>query len=231
MTTSTALALLRVFVRPSNTSFPPIPLTSVRIRPPLLKAVRRIPSIQSRSVTTKQPKRKVRLPRDEEITGAYVQIVNSQGHLDPPRLTQEALRSFDREKNFLIQVEPPNGDTPAICRLYDKKTLKDSEKAAAKAQKRSQRVAKKLEMSWVIDKNDLAHRLQKLQDFLEKGARVELLIAMKRRGKPSTENDAEALVDQILEKVKEVGAKEARPMEGQLGKHALFVFEGVRKSA
>lgn len=107
------------------------------------------------------------------------------------------------------------------------------EKARRKAQskKKSHQVAKELELNWAIDGNDLAHRLNKLQEMLEKGMRVEILLAGKKRGRRATRDEAETVLRRIRERVAQVdGAKEWKAMEGRILQQATLFLEGKSKT-
>ena len=92
-------------------------------------------------------------------------------------------------------------------------------------------VVKQLELNWAIDPNDLGHRLNKMQEFLEKGWRVEIILANKRRGRQASAEEAAAVIKRIRGIAKEVeGAKEWRSVDGKvLGQMTMF-FEGSREN-
>ncbi|KAI9841841.1 MAG: hypothetical protein M1838_003400 [Thelocarpon superellum] len=127
-----------------------------------------------------------RQPRDEEISAGTIQIVNADNALTAPRPLHEVLSSLDRTVHVLIQVAPPDVQVPhARCKVVDKHRMREEERARAKAgakpPRKMQHVVKQLELNWAIDANDLAHRLNRLREFLEKGMRVEVVMAPKRR--------------------------------------------------
>jgi translation initiation factor IF-3 len=113
----------------------------------------------------------------------------------------------------------------------NKRAMRDAEKAKAKAARRGGGAGTKtLELNWAIDKGDLGHRLDKMKTFLEKGLKVEIVLASKRRGKQATEEEAQLLLRKIKDAVKEVdGAKEMKPMEGKLLRTAT-VYLGKAES-
>jgi translation initiation factor IF-3 len=109
----------------------------------------------------------------------------------------------------------------------DKKLMRESEKARAKAARSSGITTKTIELNWAIDGNDLGHRLNRFREFLTKGFRIEVLLAGKKKGRKATEEEAKALIDKLKGVVAEVeGAKESRPMEGKLLTQAKFFAEG-----
>ncbi|KAI9799844.1 MAG: hypothetical protein M1833_003766 [Piccolia ochrophora] len=234
--TSTAQALHRVFVTPVRQ--PQYTSTSLFLPSRIQSCIHPTPpfTLQRRCISGKINRRK----RDEEIGVKFVQVVNEDNFLDPPELLGNALASFDRSKNFLVQVDTPEPPQPPICKVIEKRKLREWERAKAKGPKGSGIVFKQLELNWAIDSNDLGHRLDRLQQFLEKGVRVEVLLATKRKGRQSTPEEAEALIKTIKKRVLEVpGAKETKPMEGQFPEQkdgrfrwqATLFFEGRGKQS
>lgn len=117
------------------------------------------------------------------------------------------------------------GEDP-IAKIFNKKEM-FQQKQAQKKTKKPGSVTKTIEMNWAIDKNDLGHRLGKIRDFLEKGNKVEVLLAGKSKGRKATMEEAEAVVKRIRDSVEEVeGAKESRKMEGRLLAPAVLYFVG-----
>jgi translation initiation factor IF-3 len=115
----------------------------------------------------------------------------------------------------------------------DKKAMRDAEKAKAKKERSSAVTVKTIELNWAIDGNDLRHRLDRIRDFLERGWRVEVMMAPKRKGRKASEEEARELVDRIRGVVGDVeGARESKAMEGKLLGTATIFAEGkaVQKS-
>lgn len=115
----------------------------------------------------------------------------------------------------------------AICRIIDNAAASSAAQEAQKLARRKAVDSKELELSWSIAGHDLAHKLRRLRDFLSKGLSVEVALAKKRGGRVATKVEAAAVLEAVREAVAEVGAKEARKMEGDVGKTARLYFEGV----
>lgn len=217
---NTATALHRVFVTPIEQ--PPVRLArrSTPLRqtpyPPAL-------SLQRRSYFVARPAgtepSKSRLPRDEEITSSAVTLVAPDGKLQAPQRTRDILASLDRVNySLVVVVAGEAGDLP-ICKIIDKK----AEWAAAKARKKQQGGAKApvtktktVELNWAIEQGDLAHRLVRIKEFLEKGNKVEIVLAAKRKGRAASEEEAQVVLQKVKEAIEEVGGKESKPREGKL---------------
>jgi translation initiation factor IF-3 len=229
---STASALHRVFVAPieaSQLQFSRRTATSTlsAFAPSsLFKAPRLL--IQRRTLVSSATAAKSRLPRDDEIKSYSVSLVDEEGKLQDPRSTADILSSIDRKKFSLCIVVPGEPGVPPICKIQSKERLREAEKARQKAERNSRGgTAKTIELSWVIDRHDLGHRMDKLKGFLEKGWKVEVVCAKKRKGKTATPEEAEALVARIRDVCGSVvGSREFKPMEGKLLETVTLHLEG-----
>lgn len=131
----------------------------------------------------------------------------------------------------MVVVPGENGGDPPICKIIDKK----QEWAATKAKKKqrsssgAQLSKKTIELNWAIEQGDLGHRLVRIKEFLERGHKVEIVLAAKRKGRIASEEEAQALVRKLKEAVVEVGARETKETEGKmLGIMTIFA-EGKKK--
>ena len=158
--------------------------------------------------------------------------------LAPPQFLSEVLAARARDDRgrptqFVQEVSPPSPERPyPVCRLFDKKAAREAEEARRKAGRagRTKWQAKQLEVSWTVSDNDLAHRMARLREFLEKGWRVEVVFGSKRKGwmgrrEPSAE-EAGAVLEKIRKVVGEVEGAQEKQMQGQVGKEAVLLFEG-----
>ncbi|KAI9816790.1 MAG: hypothetical protein M1827_001435 [Pycnora praestabilis] len=224
-----AKALHQVFVASSE---PGSSLPKLSIRPSSLRI--RLSAIYSPLPTTRAYANAQQTPRraarDEEIRAREVQIVNENGKLNLPARLDSILRSLDRKTSFLVQVAPSEPDKPPICKIIGKEELRQTERLKAKPNKNPSTIVKQLELNWAIDSNDLNHRMNKMEEFLNQGRRVEILLAAKRKGRKATMDQAEAVVKRIREKVKGLeSAKESKEMEGKILGQATLYFEGKEK--
>lgn len=235
---STAVALHRIFIAPIEHS----PLQFAH-RPTAIHSSK----IQSRHAFNQQQQRgflvfnnkatKSRLPRDNEIEARSVSVVDEDGKLHDPRSTTLILASFDRKTHSLVTVVEGERGVPPICKIMEKKALREAEKAQDKARRKaaSGKTGKTIELNWAIDNNDLGHRLKKMKDFLEKGYKVEVVLAKKRKGKVMGTEDCEALIKRVRKAREEVEGSSEKRMEGKVptaekpaGEVKIF-FEGVKR--
>lgn len=171
-------------------------------------------------------------PRDEEIRAKYVQLVDEDQSLKPPELLARVLQSFDRQEHYLIQVTQPEPGRIPVCKLVQKEKLREKLIMKETASRNNKGVStKQLELNWAIGPNDLDHRMSKAHEFLEKGKRVEIILAPKRKGKKATEEEAKNVLSYIRERVAKVeGAREWKDMEGVPGGQVTLHLQGKQKS-
>ena len=176
--------------------------------------------------------------RDEEIGGRmkYVRVVYSDGKIQEPQPLNDVLRSFDRTNNFLVQVSAPEEGTEEeypVCRVLAKRDVYAHEQARTKkAGGGGGMVTKQIEISWITDQNDFRHKMDRLEEFLTDGKRVEIVLIQRRKGKKrvASEPEMEGMLKAIRERVAGiVGAKESREVERKPGGIMTLTFEGTVK--
>jgi translation initiation factor IF-3 len=166
---------------------------------------------------------------NNRIPSPTVQMVDEHGSLLPPIPIQKVLQMIDPYKNFLAMVSKPGQINPPVCRILNRidelKRLRQVAKAQSKKKKTTS--PKQIELNWAIDPNDFSHKLDQLQGFLEKGYKVEVFLARKRRGRQATPEDGEEILQRLNEIVKKVdGAFLWKPMEGKALASATLYFGG-----
>lgn len=220
---STAQALRYTFIHPLEISRIPF------MRYEFLRPQRQVRFLQYSG--TKSPAANATGPKvqgiikDEDIRASQVQVVNENGSLDPPERTIDVLRSLNRSEYFLIQVSPGTVDRLPVCKVMNKKILREQEKAKAKAAHSAKTAIKQIELNWAIDGHDLTHRMKQLVSFLEKGRKVEIILARKKGKRAPTVEEVKKVMDTVLDTIKEADAAQVKPMEGEPGKHVLIVVK------
>lgn len=237
-------ALYSIFVQPA--------LTASRAPRPQLLSTRTTTaaapaSPHTRTFTTSQPlalskKKPARVAEvrehkwNEEITARVIKLVNPATNLlDEPVTRYDVLNSLDLKTHRLVQITK---DAVPVCKIVSKKEEYAADKRRKEQQKEIKQAAAKersiktLELNWAIDGNDLAHRLEKVRDFLEEGRKVEIVLAAKKRGRKASKEECEEVLAKIREVVEGVrGAKEPKPFEGVVGGFATMVFQGKAGAA
>ncbi|MCJ1363538.1 hypothetical protein MMC16_002645 [Acarospora aff. strigata] len=168
---------------------------------------------------------------DANIQAREVRVVDENNTLKPPAPLLEVLKSFDRKLYTLVQVSPTEEGKIPVCKIFEKKALREAERAKAKAKKDPATLVKQLELNWAISPNDLGHRLNKMVEFLEQGKRVEVILAGKRKGRKATEEEAVNVLKSVRARVtKTEGAREWKDMEGKVSEQVTLFFEGKLKT-
>ncbi|KAI4206102.1 MAG: hypothetical protein LQ346_001285 [Caloplaca aetnensis] len=250
---SIAGALWRVFLLP-------LALSSTQL-PPRSPSVHRLPKIRYRnaySLAALQSQKGVKKPqdsgppRDEGIAAREVQVVDSDsGTLQPPRSLRDALRSIDRNVNFLIKVGekvhprytnlpgPEQGQPDVrpqipICKTISKAQFRQGQAEKLKPKKDASAQIKEVEVNPAMSAHDFGHRLKRLKEFLDDGRRVEVVFGKrKKRGWMQKRDVAEDEVNEMLRQIRQAagevqGAKEWKAMEGEVGAVLTMHFEAKR---
>ena len=172
--------------------------------------------------------------KDEDIDAHQVCVrgteVNGHATLSEPQTLRHLLLDLDREKQCIIQLSKPGTMEHPVVQIADKdelrKQVRDKEKHVKEQQKESRdKKPKQIEMNWAIDGHDLEIKLKQLESFLEKGKKVEILLAAKRRGRKAELAEGMALLKQIRARMAEMDAKEVKTMEGEVLKQATLIVQ------
>ncbi|EGD88944.1 translation initiation factor IF-3 [Trichophyton rubrum D6] len=175
------------------------------------------------------------LPKDEEIRSAIVRVVQENGQLGEPMSLKSALASFDRSRNFLVQVRAGSEDQAPVCKIVDKSDYSASLKAKARGKESKPKSTavqiKQIELNWAIDPHDLQHRLDQLETFLSKGKRVSLILTKKKRKRRATPDEAQRVLAAIENKLFEIGVTEVKPRRGKIMEHMEYVLDKKKAAA
>jgi translation initiation factor IF-3 len=117
----------------------------------------------------------------------------------------------------------------AVCKIVNKrdeyerqKQLKEKKKTSAAGKPKT----KELELTWAIGEHDLATKMRQMGQFLEKGMKVEVLVAKKKGGRQADAKEAEGVVKRIREEVDRVGGREGKAASGAVGGTLRLFLEG-----
>lgn len=180
-----------------------------------------------------------RQPRDDEIKKLCreIQFIDAEGTFQGVKNLKYILSSFDREMYTLLSVNPHVAPEPVICKLVSREKLEAEEKAAylaKKAKKRNSKdpskVSKTIEISWATAANDLIHKMKRINEFLQKGNRVEVIMGVKKGMAKQPLAKMEELVNRIRAEVEDT-AKEWKEAEGKIGVQYQVFLEGRRPKA
>ncbi|KAJ4334674.1 hypothetical protein N0V87_006710 [Didymella glomerata] len=175
---------------------------------------------------------------DNAISAPRVNFVDASGTFFQDVATLDALNSFNKVTHHLVEVSAgrvdefgnPDPEHRPVCRVISKIDLRaQHEKKVEAARKQAKGVVgppqKNLELNWAIGGGDLKHRMQKLEQFLLEGRRVEILLGPKKRGRKATEAEAQTVFKAVMTAADECNAREIK-REGEVGKVFTVIFEG-----
>ena len=204
------------------------------------------PTHHHRTLHTSTPRlAKTRAPEqrtqkwDEEITARIITLVDPETNkLSEPRTRFDVLNTLDRKEYRLVQVDsdhdaPGTGASIPICKIVSKKSQFEQDRRKKKAQKEQAKKSsvesstKTLELNWAIDLNDLGHRLDRMAEFLGEGRKVEIILAVKKRGRKASMAECQEVLKRIRSTVDGVvGAREMKDMQGKIGAFSTLFFQG-----
>ncbi|RGP81784.1 translation initiation factor if-3 [Fusarium longipes] len=182
-----------------------------------------------------------RLPIDHEITDPKIMVLDN-GVFDGPLFTRNVMSRINTSTESLRMATPyipadPKNNKPAqyaLCKIVNKKEEYERQRELQERRRVSKQTSsktKEIEMSWAISDNDLKIKTKQLVGFLSKGWKVEVILGFKKKGqkKRTSEDTAEEAFVKVQKLVKELGSKEYKPREGDVGRTMRFYLEGISK--
>jgi translation initiation factor IF-3 len=186
-------------------------LSSVDLKTHFVQLIRDNPTpiVKVFKKATTSNKRNSPRARNMDIGYPIVQLVDPKtDRLRSPTPLAHIVSSIDLKTHFVELVsESPN----PIVKIISKQA-QFGERKAAKAKKKNQVELKEVQMTWGVASGDLAHKLRKVRQELEKGNRVDLVYAPKKGQVIPTAKEMEVRVQETLDYTRDVG-KEWKPME------------------
>lgn len=175
---------------------------------------------------------------DNEIPQRYVKLKNPKdGSLSVAQPITKLFNLINRETQVVNLLHNDEAEGVAIVEVVEKEALKarlkkKEENIAAQAKQQRQSKTKQIELNWAISENDLQLKLRQLREFLGKGRKVEVMLASKKRQRKATPEEAENVVKTIRKVISEMdGAREVKPMEGEIGVQAMLTLQQVQKGS
>ena len=188
------------------------------------------PSGAKRLALQEESDKLAHLTIDNQITNTYVQVKRPDNEaLDPPRRLEQVIDQISRDEIVLELSSTAEQPNTSVVRITTRAELLEQANARAQALKDLQKStkqgkSKQIEINWAISSNDLAIKLKQLGEFLEKGRKVEVLLANKKRQRRASAEEGEGVLKRIRGRLEEMEAKEGKEMEGDVGGQAtLFV--------
>ncbi|KAF5371938.1 hypothetical protein D9615_008083 [Tricholomella constricta] len=162
------------------------------------------------------------LPRDEAIEHPIVQLVDpTTGRLNEPTPLRTILASLDRRKQFVELVSLTPGP---LVKIFSKSEVRQhAQEAAMKARVSARKnIHKEVQLTWSAAPGDLAHKLGKIRQELERGARVDLVFTRKKNQTPLSIPDMQARALEVVEELADV-SKEWKEREVRANMTAIFL--------
>jgi translation initiation factor IF-3 len=158
---------------------------------------------------------------NQQISAKEVRLIDENGAQLGVLPFLDALNKAKEKELDLILVAP--GVAPPVCKLGDfgrfKYEMEKKEKEARKAHKVG--TLKEVKLSPKIDDHDIMVRVNRCNEFLQKGHKIK--VTLKFRGREITHKKiADAVVDKLLDGIKENGAMDGRKV--YLGKNMIFMI-------
>lgn len=180
-----------------------------------------------------------RLPQDFEITDPKIMVFDN-GNFDGPLLTRNVMSRIDPSESLrMIQPYVPadkKENKPvqyAVCKVVNKKEEYErlrEKRERARVSKQTTAKSKELELSWGIGEHDLSTKLRQLEQFLNKGMKIEIILGYKKKSQKRVDEAAAADVLTKLKKgIEEVGAREYKAQSGEVGRTLRLYVEGKAK--
>jgi len=151
---------------------------------------------------------------DDKIPYRIVRVVSpTTGKLDPPTRLSDLLASVDLKA---VRVELVTEDPEPVVKIVDRRESYEKWKEQKKAFRRGVKAGeqKEIQITWGVDAGDLKHKISKARTELEKGYRVDIVIAPRRGQKLPKPDEMAARANEIAALLLDV-AKEWRARDVQ----------------
>ncbi|OWZ44644.1 hypothetical protein C356_03253 [Cryptococcus neoformans c45] len=165
----------------------PIPITPILARP--------ASSGPPRSRQT-QPAAHPLSYRDSSIPHSVVRLIGPEG-LHPPQRLSSILSTYSTSTHTLTLVS-------VDAEERDREKEKEEK---SKVKRKISMEEKEVQVSWQSAKGDLGHKLEMAKGILEKGDRVQVVFANRRRAEPVNERQKEEIVAMFEGTLEEVGKR------------------------
>jgi len=183
-----------------------------------------------------QPEDKLAIyTRDEQIETSFVQVKREDGSLGEEEMLRLILRRIDREKETVIQLSKPGERDVAVVQIAKISDLRERLRERERAEREKMLAErdnkpKQIELNWAISEHDLELKLKQMEQFVDEGRKVELLLAAKKRARKASQDEGNEVLKKIRERLVAIDAKEIAPMEGQVLRQAVMTVKTKKLS-
>ncbi|WWC59268.1 uncharacterized protein I303_101818 [Kwoniella dejecticola CBS 10117] len=147
--------------------------------------------------------------KDAAIPYRTVQLVDPESnHLLDPQSLRSVLNTYDQSTHtlVLVNIEKEVPIVKLINKLEERKKERESEEKA-RLKKRMSIEEKEVQISWQSAQGDLLHKLNLAKTLLEKGDRVQVVFANRKRGENVGESKKNEIIGTFHEELEQVGKK------------------------
>ena len=167
---------------------------------------------------------------NEKIQALNVVVKAPDGKLSEPQWLDQLLDSIDRSNQYVLQMNKPEDGQMPIVRVVNRMELiqrinRQEDQSRNHKRLEKGKKPKQLELNWAISPNDLQLKMKQMREFLQKGKKVEILLANRRHQRKASPEEAQALLKSVRETVEEAGAAETVPMEGAVLRQATLTVK------
>jgi translation initiation factor IF-3 len=128
----------------------------------------------------------------------------------------------------LKPLRPPWREAPPICRLFSREELRataQEEEKNVREVERQKRSAKEIETSWSVSPQDLVYVRRRLEDFLNEGRAVSVIIRRTKKWKAPAEEDVERTLAGIRAAAEGVRGAYEEKGDGTPGSSMILEFK------
>ena len=163
---------------------------------------------------------------NERIRDAEVRLIGEFGELIGVVSSFEARAKAEAAGLDLVKISP--NAKPPVCKIMDYGKYKFEQQKKQKEQKKQARQGqlKEIQLSMVIQKNDIDVRLKHAKKFIEDGDKVKIVLKMKGR-EQGNGPAAIAKANEFYEELKDI-AQIDKPAE-RLGRNVIMIISPNKK--
>ncbi|WVN87041.1 uncharacterized protein L203_102217 [Cryptococcus depauperatus CBS 7841] len=146
--------------------------------------------------------------RDHSIPYSIVRLVSSHSGLLPPQNLTEILSTYSTLTHtlVLVSVDGPHPVVKLISRAEERaKEIEKEERG--KIRRKLEITEKEVQVSWQSAQGDLEHKLELAKDLLQRGDRIQVVFANRKRAQPMGDQQKEEVVGMFDSVLAEYGKK------------------------
>ncbi|KAJ7667557.1 hypothetical protein DFH06DRAFT_1085112 [Mycena polygramma] len=186
---------------------------------PCLNPIALHPGVHARFKKTQARRSRLRV-RNREIPYEEVTLVDDDGVLTKLQL-KNLLGTINHATEWVELVSETHGP---VVKIVNKKFALKMEKKLREKQREGMRknIKKEVQLTWVSEQSDLDHKLARVREYLEIGAKVDIVFSTKPKTDPPSVQAMQEKVKNTVESMAEI-SKEWKPVEWRKSLAAIFL--------